>query len=501
MNKLSILITFLLITSFFKSQTQGIAYPTVGKGVATTFVTDYHCLGINNSALGWGSGYEKYNKTLGGFEMNGGLYSDAFNSGKLKNFAKTIYTQIKKDSTTKSIDWGAQKEAAAEYAETGLSIDGQYNYGGFAFQGKRFGGIAFNVTESYSWYSKLNSDLTDIIFRGKLASYFDSLTIVVDGDTSKIENSDDISQDTLDQVIAGNISVPLNLSELSRGSSIRMLWNRSYNFGYGRKIFGKDSLFAVYIGVGGRFIQSMAMFQLESNEDGLFLSSAITPAFKINYGDVAITNKSSFLNYSGGIPPAVGNGYGLDFSASAIIFGKLKVAMAVNNIGSVQYRRNVYSVKDTLVGSIAVSGIDIDNENLMDGVKQLLSSGGILTLIGEEKYIMKNPANFRIGASFHPFKQLCVGFDFVAPFDKENPGSIQNPIISFGGDIRPTKWLQLSVGFLGGGVYKTNLPLGINFIIREGKYEFGIASRDALTFFTTSSNTVSGAMGIARVRF
>lgn len=175
--------------------------------------------------------------------------------------------------------------------------------------------------------------------------------------------------------------------------------------------------------------------------------------------------------------------------------------MSVNNIGAVTYKRNVYTVKDTLVGNISIAGLNTDSDNLMDGVQQLLQNGSILTLVGQEKEVVKNPANFRFGASFHPFKQLSFGFDFVAPFNKDTPGSIENAIISFGGDIRPVKWLQISLGFLGGGVYKTNLPMGLNFILRDGKYEFGIASRDALTFFTTNSNTVSGAMGIARIRF
>jgi hypothetical protein len=486
------------INSYF-SQTQGIAYTTVGKGVATTFVTDYHCLGINNSALGWGTGYEKYKTTTGAFEMNGGMYSDALNSTKLKRFGYTIYKQIKKDSTTKDIDWNAQREAAAEYAEKGIAIDGQYNWGGFAFQSKRFGGIAFNVTESYNWYSKLNPELTDIIFRGKLANYFDSLTVVVGLDTSVIANADTLSQETMDNVILGNISVPLKLSELTKGSSIRMVWNRSYNFGYGRKVFGKDSTFVVYAGLGGRFIQSMAMFELESNDDGLFFTSSLSPSFKIDYGEVAKSNVSSFLNYKGGIPPAVGNGYGVDLSVSAILFNKLKVAASVNNIGSVEYKRNVYTVKDTLVGNIGIPGMG--DENLMDGIDQLLTNGSILTLVGEQKYKQKNASNFRLGASFHPFKFLAFGFDLVAPFNKENPGSIQNAIVSFGGDIKPVKWLQISIGYLGGGIYKTNMPMGINFIFRDGKYEIGVASRDALAFFTTSSNTVSGAMGVARIRF
>ena len=50
---------FILAQVGLYAQTQGIAYTAVGKGVATTFLTDYPCLGINTSALGWGSGYEK----------------------------------------------------------------------------------------------------------------------------------------------------------------------------------------------------------------------------------------------------------------------------------------------------------------------------------------------------------------------------------------------------------------------------------------------------------
>ena len=58
------------------AQTQGVAYPAVGKGVATTFVTDYHSNGINSSMLGWGTGYEGKRFTMGTTEFSLGLYSD-----------------------------------------------------------------------------------------------------------------------------------------------------------------------------------------------------------------------------------------------------------------------------------------------------------------------------------------------------------------------------------------------------------------------------------------
>ena len=107
----------------------------------------------------------------------------------------------------------------------------------------------------------------------------------------------------------------------------------------------------------------------------------------------------------------------------------------------------------------------------------------------------------RFGASFQPWKFLNFGIDVVAPFNKENPASIQNPVFSFGGELRPFKWLSLNAGYYAGGIYQSNIPLGITFIRGEGAYEFGISSRDAYTFFAKNKHGISTAFGFARFRF
>jgi hypothetical protein len=494
----TLFVLLLCATQKLSAQTQGIAYTAAGKGVATTFVTDYHCLGINPSALGWGTGYVGKKFTVGATEFGFGIYSDSLNSDRLKNMFKAFRGQAD-NSNPQSMDWAAQKEAVARYAQAGVSIFLDFNWAGFAYQSPKFGGIAFNIKENYQWYSQLNQTTTDIVFRGKLSSYFDSLTVVFGSDTSQIANYENMSQDSLAAVIAGKISSPLSLSSITKGSSIKLSWTRSYNFGYGRKLIGNDSTFAIYGGVGGRFIQSMAMFNLESDERGLYMYTSLSPAFDVNYGAVANANLSGLSGYKGGIPPVVGNGYGVDVSASMIVFGKLKVAASVNNIGSVTYKRNVYTVKDTLLGGVSIPGLA--DGDITQAINQLLQEGGILKLEAEEKYVLANAADFRFGASFQPFRQLNFGFDMVAPFHKENPGSIQNAVFSFGGDFRPVKWLQLSAGYYGGGIYRSNIPVGINFILKNGSYEFGISSRDALSFFTKKSNSISTAFGFARFRF
>jgi hypothetical protein len=475
------------------SQTQSVAFTAVGKGVATPFLTDYHCLGINVSGLGWGTGFENKKFTIGSSEFGFGMYSDSLNSERLRNLSRSIVNKATGKSS--SFNFGQQADAAAMYAQAGVSIFADFNWGGFAFQGKKFGGIAFNVRENYQWYSRLNDQTTDILFRGKLSSYFDSLTISINGDTSRIANNSSLSQDTLAAVIQGSISVPLHLSELTNGSQIKMVWNRSYNVGYGRKILGKDSVFVLYGGIGGRIISSMAMFDLQSDASGLAMYSSISPAFKINYGSISGAN---LLHYSGGIPPAVGNGYGVDLAASVIFFGKLKLAAAINNIGAVTYTRNVYKVQDTLFGSFSLSGLS--DANITNTLNQLMRDGGVLHLVGQDKYVLQNASDFRLGGSFET-KRLKLGFDMVAPFNKENPGSIQNAVFSFGGEIRPMKWLVLNAGYFGGGIYKNNIPLGITFILKDGGYECGIASRDALSFFSKDAHSISTAFGFARFRF
>jgi hypothetical protein len=490
--------TFSVFTQLF-SQTQSIAYTAVGKGVATTFLTDYQCLGVNVSALGWGSGYDRKKVTMGSTEFGFSLYSDALTSDKLRKLYSNLTNSYFKNKEISAIDYNKQKEAVAMFAQSGVAFDVNYNWGGFAYQSKLLGGIAFNVSENYSWYSKLSAKTSDLIFRGKTGSLFDSLTIVnPSGDTTTIQNSSNLTADSMSMVISGSFGIPLKLSQLTYGTEIRSVWNRSFNFGYGRKIIGFNGI-ELFGGIGYRYIMSMAMFNLKSDENGLYMFSSTSPKLNINYNDVSNGNSSNLIEKSGLSKNSVGIGHGWDFALSAKLFDKFKVAVSVNNVGSVKYKRNVYRVKDTLVSSFSFNGIT--DFNITKSVNQMLSSGGLLSLEGEQIYIVKNSANFRFGASYELRKLLSIGFDLVAPFNRETPGSIQNTFFSFGGEIRPIPFIAISTGYVLGGIYKNNIPLGINFILGNGRYEFGVSSYNISSIFYKESHSISAAFGFARIRF
>jgi hypothetical protein len=485
-----------LIPLIGSSQTQGTSYSSVGKGVATTFLTDYQCLGINPSALGWGTGYDGKHFTFGSSEFGFGISSDVLTKGKLSNFMQTIKNQIFGGNYTAS-DLESQKSSLVNYVNAGVALDMTYNWAGISYQSKVFGGLGFNIRETYQWYTKLSQNTSDVIFNGKFAAIFDSLRIANNGDTSIIQNTTITNPDSLNMIIGGFLKNPNSLNDLLRGSQIKMSWDRSYNFGYGRKIIGINNVIDLYAGIGARIIKSMAMFDLDGRSSKASLISAFAPSFNLSTIN-ALQGKTINLSSTDFLPPAIGNGYSFDYAMSAIIGRKLKIALAFNNIGLITYDKNIYKLKDTLIHDVTISNLnDFTTTNTID---QLVKKGGIVTLEGTNKYTIATPANFRFGSSLH-FKRLNIGIDIVAPLNSNQPGNIRNAVFSLGGDLKLFKWLQISLGYFGGGVYANNLPVGVTFIRKEGKFECGIASRDAVSFFSDRSHSLSIALGFARFRF
>ena len=80
-------------------------------------------------------------------------------------------------------------------------------------------------------------------------------------------------------------------------------------------------------------------------------------------------------------------------------------------------------------------------------------------------------------------------------------GNLNKAIIGVGGDVYPFDWLRISAGFITGGNYDVQIPLGLTFIAGGGSWEGGIASRDAITFFVQNGPTLSLSTGFMRFRF
>lgn len=493
---------FLVFASLLLTVTTGLSqyefssFTSTGRGGATTFATDYQAVGINPANLGWEYQFDDKKIAFGFNEFTFSLHSDALSKQDLRNNIRSLFDS---DSTT-GFSYDEKIAAAKSFSDAGLALNFDYGSVGFAFMTEKLGGIGFRINDRVQWWSKLGATASDLLFRGKYANYFDSLVYIDPNtlDTTLLSNHQNYSPDTLNNIASGYASVPLPLNQILNGSELSLSWTREYNVSYGRKILGIDDKFMLYGGVGVKYVQGMAYMQIESKEGKLNGFSAITPFFDIDYGAASLTNPNVVTQPKGSLfPKPVGQGWGFDFGLNAIIKNKLKVGLAVTNIGTINWEGNVYRVKDTLL--INTDNAGLNNYNLFSQLNKLVGKNGVAKWKGLESKKVALPTLVRLGASLRFGKKLELGADLLLPTN-EVPGSLEGALIGLGGDFTPVRWVNLSAGFVTGGNYGPQVPVGITFIAGNGKWEAGVASRDAINFFTKNGPTISLSMGFLRFR-
>lgn len=474
-------------------QYESSSFTQTGRGVSTVFATDYQTCGINPANLGWDWKFDKKKVALGFNEMAYSIYSEALTKTELrKNLLDMVKSNEQEFTRQEKID------AAKKFADEGLTLNIDYGAMGFAFMGKKFGGIGLRVNDRFQFYSRLGQQASDLLFLGKTSQYFDTLQIINSfGDTTNIQNNQ-AALDTLQtsEIIKGISSFPKLISQLLKGSEMTFTWTREWNVSYGRRIFG-DSTFALFAGVGFKYYQGIGMLNIKSDGQTLEAFSAMSPFFNIPY-DAEVQNGSNVVTGRGFPPKTVGQGYGFDFGVNVVIKNKIKLGASLIGVGSIKWKGNVYTVKDTML--TATSSIGLNSYNIFNQFGTIVGDKGFLDLKGEQERVTKLPSVLRLGGSIKLGKKVEIGADAIMPLN-EASGNYEKGIFGLGGDIMPVKWLRLSAGFLTGGNYDFQIPMGIVFITRNGTYECGVASRDAITFFTQNGPTLSLSTGFMRFRF
>lgn len=469
------------------AQIERSAFTTSGRGVATTFVHDYQSIGINPANLAWTDQYDR-RIALGLAEGGAQIYSEVLNRKELRD----RFSGFDDELTT------AQKsQFARDFADSDLSYDMDLQLIGVGvnFNDRGWGGIAFSVRDRLHYFSNLNVQASEILFLGWNADYFDQLQLD-DENGPIIENTGNLSPDTLERVVRG-ISTGQNLAtELFNGSQMKSVWYREFNLAYGREVVGAEN-WSLGAGVGLKYIQGISIIDIDVQSDTYRAIGATTPSFGIDYGTAAQSNPSALNPNDNSLPTSVGSGFGFDLGLNFKYKEKLKVGVAVNDIGSVNWNGNVYSAQDTIVFDIRNDGFN--SLNVLAEAEKLSGKDGLFKQEGIASERIGLPTNLRLGASYRVNEWLQFGGDFFMSLN-DAPGSFTDPIYGIGGDVEPFSWLRLSVGVLGGGNYATRMPIGITFIAGKGTWEAGVASRDLISYLWNDGSTMSASFGFLRFR-
>lgn len=468
MKKLFFIIRFCIIMGFpfsVISQTQSGPFTVTGGGYSTAVVTDYQCVGINPANLGW-----KRNNHLVNFGVGEGVYS-VYSEPLKRALVDELFSSSDSKFTTEK-----KAEAVQNFTETKLQVEGNVSGVGLSFQDDKIGGFGFAIKERIMWDSFLNEQSADLLFNGYNSTYFDTI---------KIESNDTIG-------VSFN---PEYVTKLFENTYLEMAWFREFNLSYGRSIYKNDK-FTLFGGIGMKYIRGYSVFNYSYTDGVLKAYSALNPKLNVDY-DTPSPSEIEGTDYQ-----SVGSGWGLDFGLSALLFDKLRLGLAITDIGQIKWDGNVYEGNDATLNDIQTPGLDnynifeLDDNAAFDHFKW----GG---WTGLESKTTQLPMNIRVGGAYLLKEKWEFGTDLYIPMT-DAPGSYDKLIFGMGTRLQPVKWFRGSIGVVTGGATGTNIPVGISFFPFNNNsfsWELGIAVKDITSYISQDNPTVSVAMGLLRFSF
>lgn len=481
-------------------QGEGSVFNSTGRGVSTTFATDYQSLGINPANLGWDKEFKGKTVAIGFGETGFSFSSKLINNENIKG-VKSFPLSFDLDASKKYNDFAS----LSSDLQDGLTFDFDSRLFGVALTTERFGGFAFSITERYKMNVSLSKDFADIMTYGFGAQYFDTLLVQNGSSVYTIANTpsnfDSLQRDTASTILAGKASNAKTIPELLNGSTLSVSWIREFNFGYGRQLI-KNEKFGLYAGIGVKYLQGMAIFDLNSTPSDLSAFLSYSPSF----GDIANPGFLTSGSYKVSLPKASGSGFGVDLGVNVKAFKRVKIGFAVNDIGSITWKKNTYSaVTDSVLSTFRVGGLYADSSSIQGGTGTASFDSVLNNLVriqsGNFERRVFLPSTMRLGASIQFGKILEIGGEMITPLNS-NPGSFKSALFSVGGDLKLGP-LRLSSGLVFQNQEVLRVPAGFVFAPLNGTYEMGISTRDIrslIKFKETEVPMISAAFGFLRFR-
>ncbi len=295
--------------------------------------------------------------------------------------------------------------------------------------------------------------------------------------------------------------------------SLKSSYLRDYTFTYSRDF--SDVIHSPFskltAGFSVSYVQGLAMGRIDEVKtnivtnpdntisiDGHFVGYvALSPDYNVVYDFDSTDYKDSGFNFSP-LPTPAGTGFGFDFGFNAELDDYLKIAFAVNNIGSVTWNKNVAKYES----NTALLFRDITDQDEVDSLLDEIKMDG--TYIDEITTDL--PTVMRLGASVQVDKvldgvpgSLLVAADIIKGFNDEASNSTDMGF-GLGVEWRPFSWWPIMTGFaVGNGRPDAAWSLGTG--IDTGVFAFTIAAHNfGSIIHGNQAKTINYVMG-SRWRF
>ncbi|MGB0521467.1 MAG: DUF5723 family protein [Flammeovirgaceae bacterium] len=496
------------------------AFTATGRGgVATTFSTDYQTIGINPANLGFVKSFRDPLVTVGFGEASFTVRAEPLTRKELFNALFT--TGENRDRLPYSVkgdgDLSTKEELARRYTNKDFQVNMDAMLFGMSVHLPGHIGVAINVRDRVQLFTRLGPRAANLAFLGANSGYFSHLVLsdgrLIENDRfpfdptpGAIQPQTTLTENEQASVVLGAFTDTANVltaREIMAGSRISASWFREFNISVGGRVYDSYN-FSLYAGAGYKIIRGILSMDVDVANDATFNENSLSIADGlINFDQFTLQNNISMGDLA--FPSGSSRGWGLDFGVTMVIKRNFYVGAAVTNIGEItppsdgSYRIESNNKVEQFQGH------GLDNFSLLSSSENSFAIGGERSPINWQQQQIDRielPTTVRVGASYEYLKTVHVGIDIIHPL-KRVTGNLESTLIGVGGDFRVTKLFRLSSGanFLLSSGSRINIPLGITYTGRKGKYEAGVATKDIFTYFSgAEGSTFSLATGYLRFR-
>jgi hypothetical protein len=447
-------------TCSFAQIDMGIPSATGKGGASTAMLTNWECIGVNPSNLGWESNYKF---SIGVLNFGITAQSKAID---VKTLRKALTNPTDSFST-------ADKQKYADLFTTpdGLNLQMNVNWLAASIAFPKFGGLAINLRDRAYGHVGLNKNGADILFNGVNAQAYQDSSILTQ-----------------------------NISSVFNGTNASFLHYRELNVAYGRRLlaFGTANADGIkpvqlFVGIGAKYIWGLGNMDVKIEDGQLVGHTSFTTNYDINYGAIQnFTPQSTSLVFD-----ATGKGMAIDFGASLILKDKFRFAAAITDAGSINWTNNVLISSDTTMPALDSSSVGLNSWDLGGQSGFVFGNNGIMNYNAGSDYNTKLPTRLRLGFGMPLGERIQIGADVVVPMNNES-FNLSQPFYAVGGEVNLFGTAKLNVGFSGNPDLGWNLPVGFT-IGTFGIFEIYVATGDVLTFIDKSKNpNLSVAVGVLR---
>ena len=419
-----------------------------GKPGGTTILRDYEAIGVNPSNLGWD---DNKRISFGIANIDLGLHSKALSFNDIYRIILHV------DSTLSS-------KSKVQYSKLfntkdGLNLGSNITWAAFSVNLSRLGGISFSLRDRINFHFTANQAFADVLFNGVNAFTFNDPNI---------------------------FSKPI--SQVYDGTDIRFLHTREFNIAYGVRITNLFDDFAIYGGIGYRYIWGLGLVDIHANGDNLTaVTSLSSSTFKINTG-VIDSFKIKNPNYLKSVFNSGGQGSAFDIGGSIIYKKKLKIGMSLLDMGSIVWNKNTMVGVNSDMKPLDNSQQGLKSFNVFNQIGYLFDKSGLFQFQQVKSYTYSLPSKYRMGAGLKISKMFEVGADMIVPL-KEVNGYKDYTYYSAGFFLNVFSLLKLNAGVSGNTNTGWYIPAGLT-ISTKGMFEIYIATNDVLSYLNRQKNPI-----------